>query len=301
MRARIRWPSSGGPLTNAQLLPIMDDVLQSEVFPRVLEAKEDYRVYFKDYTLTADQAEYRLPPRAHAGRLKDVQIVDASGNAVSVPQIDLEQIADTHAFSTGNIYRPRAFYWRDDWIGLHPAPRSTGEILRLYYYMRPGELVLEASAATVSDVTGELQSVISMSGVPGTWSEGDEVDIIGGTGGFPTLHMEEELGDLLGSLVVTLPVDENQAQVGDWVALAGQSPIPQIPDVAFPLLTLRTAAIACEVTKDTQGASVQSQLADRAEAKMAQLLQMRIDGEPKIVTPEYSPLRQTGAYYRRWR
>lgn len=59
---------ANGGLTDAEVLLLADGELTSYVFPRLLQAHEEYAVVVSDQAVTAGVASYAIHGRAHASR-----------------------------------------------------------------------------------------------------------------------------------------------------------------------------------------------------------------------------------------
>src|SRR5258708_36626539 len=113
-------------------------------------------------------------------------------------------------------------------------------------------------------IRGIVGHVVTVGNVPTTFTTSVTYDIISNT---PQMFISQG-DDLTITLVaganITFTALPSTVQVGDWVCLAMQSPIPQIPfKPGFQLLLQLSAAKCLEIHGDTQGFNIaMSQAAD---------------------------------------
>ena len=294
VQARAFWPSSGAPLTDAQILTLANEELRDYVFPFVLQARSEYRLADLDHSITSSTQLYRCPPRAHAGRLSDVLYVDTNSNETSLDRMWLEEVGNQgqlHGTVASSIGRDYQWFFKGDFVGLYPTPSTTADTLRLRYYMRPGKLVTEAAAGQITAITG---ATLTIATVPATWTTANTFDLVSATGTHATLAIDLAAGTVNtgASADIDLSVaPTSELAVGDWIALAGESPIPNIPEAVHSLLYHRTVIRMMEGAGDLDKWKLANAATAGYEDAARKLLSDRIDGEPDIIMPNYSALR----------
>ncbi len=80
----------------------------------------------------------------------------------------------------------------------------------------------------------------------------------------------------------SLPTD---LAVGDWIALAEYSPIPQVPFEFLPVLAQMTVIKALEANGDNEGVGRAKKDLEVLQANAIQLITPRNHGEPKRIQP----------------
>jgi len=309
------WSDSDGPLTDAEILRIANSEMQSHVFPLVLNAsKGAWRSYDFDQSITADQQYYRLPPRSHGSRLYDVVYVNSNSDESSIPVLKESESAEYYNRSTGR--GPDRFYIKDGSVWLLPTPNSTTGTLRLKYPMRPGKLVATSAGSTpaAAKITtigaaasgGGTERTFTFDTVPTAWTDGDLMDVVRGDGAFETSALDMTSADISTGASGTVDVEEADftvadIAVGDYFCLAGESCIPQIPDVAHPYLVARVKVQMAIVNRDRDGYNMEKDVAAAMRAELEEMLGERVEGEPDIVVPNFSPVRQISGAGRSWR
>jgi hypothetical protein len=280
VRRRAMLPTATAAGTeDADLLRVLNEELQSYVVPVLLSLREDFLLYDEDVATVAGTAAYRIPSRAIGGKLREAAIVTSSGAVRNLSRIQIDELEEWGS-GTGT---PTAFYFKGGKLVLMPTP-STAETLRLTYYIRPNELVAATATRVVSSVNTGTGVVTLSSAAPGTFTTGVRYDIIAGASGFEPMAINLPASAVSGSDVTFDAADlPSGLAAGDYVCLAEQSPVAQVPAEWHPLLVQRVAAHFLEMTGFLQEAQAAGMEAGRLEEKLRTTFAPRIDGEPKIV------------------
>lgn len=246
--------------------------------PAIRKVRAEYYVTHVDYTLVADQAEYRIPHRAATNSVRQVYWLDSADRVNELNPVALGDAIDYSSRSG----RPAKYTVKDDRLVLLPAPNAALGTLRVLYERRPSSLVLLASAQAVT-------AVIVDSGNWFVTTDGSEaafddltVDIVRSKPPF-SLAVRDATVDLgLGTLGFTPKSWDILPAVGDFVCLAGESCVPQIPVELHPLLALasavkllrpvdREAAMELQTELDLDMPKVLASLAPRQQGKQQKL------------------------------
>lgn len=288
-------PSVQALFDDSDLVTIMDFEMSSKILPMIDNQAEEYFIKIQDIPYSTSQTIFPLPPRATADKLRSVSFLDNNNNEVRIPRLRPEDIM-SNVNATGLAINPAlwGFYLQDNLIVLYLSSANGGSssfpFLRLRYVRMPSTLVEEADCAQITAITG---NVITVNTVPTTFTTTITYDIVSNS---PQMFVSK--GD---NLTVTSIVGNNITftalpvvpptlpgpQVGDWVCLAMQSPIPQIPfKPGFQLLLQLSAAKCLEIHGDTQGFNVaMSQAADMKDYFIS-VLTPRVDANViRLTTP----------------
>lgn len=271
-------PTSQNTFSTTDMLALADDEILTGIVPLIMSARESYFQATSDVTIVSGTAAYPIPERAIGDKLKEVQIVDASGNVSDLNRTEVESAAG-YSTSSG---QPSAFYLDGTDIVLVPTPNMSGYSLRLTYFRRPGTLVAITAAGTITAIDTALKQV-TISSSPTTFTTSQTFDLVKAKPGFKTLAMDQAI-TAIGSNVITftnaLP---SGLAVGDFVTLSTQSPVPQIPVEFHSVLALRVAvAILRSLGHEKEADSKQKEL-DKIEAAALGLISPRVEGEAKRI------------------
>jgi len=273
----------------SDLVTVMDFEMSSKILPLIDNQAEEYFVTPDDIPYIPSITVYPLPMRATADKLRSVSFVDANNNEIRIPRLRPEDIM-SNVNSTGLAINPAlwGFFLQNNkcvlYLGSFTGSSQSYKFLRLRFVRMPNTLVLEAACGQITTIVG---NVVTVGNVPATFTTSATYDIISNS---PQMFVSQ--GDdlivttILGSDITfaTLP---STARVGDWVCLAMQSPIPQIPfKPGFQFLLQLSAAKCLEIHGDIQGYNVaMSQAADMKELFIS-VLTPRIDGNVvRLTTP----------------
>lgn len=256
-------PSVQALFTNSNLVDILNFEMDSKIVPIMDNQAEEYGIYVKDYTYSTSVTEYDIPSRALGGKLRSVSFVDSNGNEVRIPRLRVEDIM-SNVNATGLAINPAlwGFYFQNNKVKLYLGSMQGGSssfaYLRMRYIRQPGTLVLSTACAEVVSVLG---NVVTCTTVPTTFTTAQTYDMISNS---PQMFVSQ--GDDLTITAVTTGTNgtitftdtpPSTLQAGDWICLAGQSPIPQIPfNPGFQLLLQLSAAKCLEIHGDVQGFNV---------------------------------------------
>lgn len=103
---------------------------------------------------------------------------------------------------------------------------------------------------------------------------------------FRKQDMRRSIDDRSSTPVYILP------KKGDYIALAGETIIPQIPDELHSMLAQRVACRCLEALGDREGLAAANAKLVEMETKTAILINDRVEGSPQKVVNHNSPLRQ---------
>lgn len=291
VKLKIMAPSSQLTISDADILRLATEELLGLVSPIVSSARAQYYETVSDTTITS-ATTYTLPYRALGGRIVNAVLIDASGSEWLIPIIEYSE-EEARQYSSSTTSPCPVAYIRNQKLCFVGAPNSGGT-LRITYYIRPGDLILTTDARQLTAVGA---SSITMSSALGTIATGTEFDIISNKPLF-TYRGIDQTGTVAGDVItVTPPAD---TVIGDWVAPAGQSPIPQIPYELHPVLTQRTAARCLEILGDRKGMEALLVGAETFLSQALTLVAPRVVGQPSYIVNTNGPFRRYGGRYRRW-
>lgn len=266
-------PTNQSLFSTSDFLEFAWEEMLTDLIPCIMSAREEYFVADYDYSITADQAAYAIPPRAIGDALRDVKVVDGT-EQWSLPRLEPEQVGDTASGQEG-------FFLRANDVVLVPTPTISQYTLRLSHHRRPGKPVATTSAAQITSV-GATSVVVSS--VPSTWTTGTLVDFIKAKPGFQCLGIDQAITGVSGTTVNFTAVPSGVA-VGDWLALATESPIIQIPVELHPVLA-QMVANRCQIAQGKPAKVDREELMKMRDAALG-LLTPRVAGEPrKIKAPQ---------------
>lgn len=279
VKLRAFIPVSQATFTAADTLLLADAETQTTVIPLLQSVKSDYWLTYKDHTITASQANYDIPARAIGMALRDVQIVSSGGDVTSIPQINVEDVNTTVSGE------PVAFYIKQNQVYLFPTPSSTTGTLRLHYYLRPAKLVQTTDAGLISTIsTGS--NYVTVASIPSAWTTSYTYDLIKQDGASEPLAIDQAATSIASTTITFTSTMPTSLRVSDYVALAGETPIPQIPAEVRPVLAQATAVRMME-SMMLPGVDFARSTLDREIKTATMLLSQRVEGESKKIRAKH--------------
>ena len=268
-------PTSSKSFTNDDFLAHADFVLQGELVPLIRSVREDYLVKLKKY---ASASTVYLPPRAIGMSISNVQLV-VNNNVNRIPIVSTYDI-DTYIGSPTDTF---VCYFTGNILNILPTP-TVGEIW-LYYFMRPGSLVLPSACA---QITGIASNVLTCSSVPSTMLVGVTTDIVSQIPGFETYQMDTAITAVTSNTITFADAVPSTVSIGDYVCIAGESPVPQLPVELHPLLAQMIAVKVCEANGyEAKFNQAMAKLAQMKETAM-KLITPRNEQGPRFIQPDDS-------------
>lgn len=271
-KRRASVPTSQATLDQQGFLDVANEELQGYVVPIVIAETSRYLLTEVDQIL-AGQTTFRMPTRAVGGKLANMAILDTTGNYVKLPQIGIEDLdqAEFGGFVKGNTL--------NIWNRLQPLPANL-VTLRLSYYQRPNTLVLPTAVGVVQSILG---SAITLTGTPPAgFVNGAVYDLVRAQPGFECLNTDLVGNTSSNTITMSTPPSTDLA-VGDYVCLAKQAPVAQIPLEFHPLLQQALAVKILQSLCDFEALAAAEKILMRMEADARALVAQRIDGEPPQV------------------
>lgn len=304
VKRRISMPENQALLADTDILELGNDVIRSYIVPCIISVRQDYFIYIQDQALTAGTQDYDIPYRALARGLRDMKIVDSNVSIVrDLVKVDLE---DAHLFSNdNNSVNPYGFHFLGDKVRIVPPP-STGTTMSIRFFIElpPNDLIEFSNAATITGISGDFDSdptiSVTVGAVPSAFTVSSSYDFIAGKQGNFTRAFDKTPSSLAGLTLTFATADvPSTLAVGDYVSLAGQSPVLQLPDDAFAWTVTKTARRCLSSISDFEGDG-RLQEDDSAEEKnLKQVLEPRIRGETTKIINRFSLVRQGRFYYGR--
>jgi hypothetical protein len=216
----------------------------STLVGEVLGAREEYLVFQDVLPVTAGQTSYRIPYRAVNGEVRHLWFEDGSGSRFRLYAKAIEDMENYLTTSTGY---PDGFYVMGNNIELMPPPNVNGTLVMAYPF-RPNLLVDATTTQSVIAVD-KVNNIVTVPNIPPNFINGALYDLIDHLSGNGIVHY-----DLVGSIsgnTISFPTPIPDVAVGNYIAQAGQSPVPMIPEEGHPLL-LEMTVLRTEMVRGNQ-------------------------------------------------
>ena len=302
-KVRAGWPTSGGYLSDAEVLSLADDEMLTTMAALLRRAREEFWVtQAPDVPVSASSPDVRVPSRALGSALRDVLVV-SGGNVWNAPEIAPEEAFRYRSAADGSWRSPFAFYCEGSYLKLLPTPTNGNYSIRLKYYRRPSELIEGSTTAgsvttwRVGEIASIADNVVTLKDdIPASFTTDEAYDIVDGLSPHDSASDDLSLSSF-DTVAKTMTFSDSMAsrvKKGDYVTLSGESPVVQLPDALFPLLILATVRSMHVSSNDTASAGLAEQLLARKSAAVLPLIEPRVIGERPVVINRNSALRGGG-------
>lgn len=281
IKNRALIPTSQETFTDEDLLQMADEELLTSLVPLILSTQEDYYTSWKDYPV--DGKEYEISSRALGGKLRDVVCVNETGDEYSVPRVNPEDAEYSDEFS---------FFLRANRVIFTELPKDP---VRVYFHIRPNCLIKSMNCGVVTAIDTDLRTV-EISTIPSNFTAASIYDVVSPKAPFQCRAIDLTPTDITDSVLTfdVLPT----VSLGDYLCLAGQSPVVQLPYDLIPVLAQSVAVKVLEGNGDRDGMAAAQARLDTMGRNAFKLLEPRVDGQPSKVINYQSSLRYFNRYRR---
>jgi len=291
-------PNAQTRLNNTDFCNFINDCQTKRLIPSVLKVREEFFVTKKDYALGDGLRTFDIPERAVGQRVRQIQVIDADGKILQNIQRLSPEIGEQ--FSTTGLYDDKllGYIFEDNKIITSQDFSSTGPTLRIRYFRRPSRVVPTTNCAKVVGVA--LNGIVTIETTTAAFSTGDRVDFINGKPHFNSKGDDKVVVTASSSLIEFDPADLGDLAPGDWIAFAGETPIPQFPVELHSILIQYAVARVLDALGDDSG--YQRAITDLTalEDNLFEMLDDRDDGSPQKIIAPNNLWNRTPYRYWRW-
>lgn len=274
------FPTSNDLFSNADYLVLLNHQMKTEIVPVMMLLSEEYFLLTKDYTI-ATGTTYRIPTRAIGAKVRDLKYIDGSGNYTSIDRLREE---DRPLNNTG-------FYVVRNSIELSSG--FTGGTLRMTYFSRPNDLVLSTACGEITSIdTGTNEIVVSS--LPSTFAIGTLCDLVQASNPYDLLSYDIAITNISGTTVTFASLPSGLA-VGDWLCLAGEAPVPMLPEEMHPVL-VQSALVAALSSKKDKAVEYETKVLERVKQDAIRMLDPRVENDSET----FKSGRILGYFTNRW-
>lgn len=306
VRLGMSLPNIENRFSDAALLDLANDEIQSSVLPWLFSLREEYSITSQDFSLSSLATNgYLNYPLFSSGRtLKDIWVTDSNtldrASFKPLERIGLDRSWIYNNTETNSTYGdfPRAFVLQGDRIYLYPKPTATTTgTLRLYYHVIPNTLVNINRGANISSISGDDTITIG-SGVPSFMrSAGVKLDIIFQTPDYQVFIRDQEVSSSTNSTITLVGYDATNTLsgagflTGMLVCLAGETTETPLPVEVNQLLIQSIIVRVLESMNAPQQLGLALERFNRLKTQLRQILSPRAENRPITFVPSYSFLR----------
>ncbi len=266
-------PLSNSTFNAPEIINLSNRELQTALISQILSIREGYYLTYHDFAMNST-GQFSIPSQAIGGALDAVQIfIDPS--IIPVNRLEhAEQFSSVAPATTTYGY-----FIAGNTVNIMPNP--TFGVVRLWFMRRPNALVTTSSAGLITAISG---NDITVSSLPSSFLNGTSVNLCQDQPNFDVLT-ETSITNIVGT-VVTLDSISSDLALGDWLCLADQTPVPQIPVEFRPLLEQRVVVKIYELQGYLEKMKAAGEMLKRMEEDCFKLISPRVGTQTKIINPQ---------------
>ena len=274
------FPTANDLFSTSDYLVLFNMIMQTEITPTMLLLSEDYFLLNKDFTISSGSS-YRIPKRAVGSKLRDLQIIDSGGNITPLSRL----------FEEDRPSNPVGYYLVRNSIELSDG-FNTGT-LRVKYFSRPNKLVETTSCAQVTAIdTGNVQ--VTVSAVPSTFATDVLCDFVQNNNPYDLLDYDNAIVGVSGSTITMTSLPDG-LEVGDWVCLATESPVPMVPEEMHPII-VQAALVNALSSKKDKALDFEAKALEKMKQDAIRMLDPRVEND----SVNFRTGRLLGFFSNRW-
>lgn len=279
---------SGSGFSTADFLQLASEEQSLHVMAFLKGIREEYTVATLDIAVTS--ATVPLPQRAAGAALRNIAWVVDDENAPELVRIEPE-LRNGYA-STSD--RPAAYMFEGNNVVLVPGVSSG--TLRVKYQQRLSRLVLPEECGQIAAINTGTRTVTLVDSLPSDFTTSEtydylsKYDFVSNAPNFVIKGMDYVCTSRdTGAKTLTFSADlPSDLFVGDWLAHAEETPIPQLPAEVHTLLGVRTAEVILQGQGSARLPAVQAAV-KQARADALALLTPRSDSSPRVIVRRSGP------------
>ena len=277
-------PTAQTTFQPTDFLALADDSIKAKLVPLIIKHCEEFYVRPYDYSVLANTSTYAIPTRAVNMMLRAVQLVDST-NANVLINLDRLNIEDLYMSMSGSRVRMQknGFYLEGNNVVLFPIPLQVGGTLRLKYFIRPSQLVPLSSCAQILSINTGTNTITCVA-LPSTWSTANTFDLVKANPGFECTAIDQLATTVTGATITFTTTLPTNVSVGDYICLANQSCIVQVPPELQPLLFQYVVIRVLSAQGDANALKAAIAELEALEKNASILLAPRVQGSTKRVT-----------------
>lgn len=279
-------------LSDEDILFLASEELELDVISSVLKAREEYYVYSIDIPKNST-GRYQIPSRATASRLRSVFLKDSNNTLYKCAQISPDAVPLVQNYYNQGIYDPMFYIENDEVVFVNDTAQSIdASTVVLKYYLEPNTLVLPERCLKITGIDTNTGTInVEERQVPENLEPSGLIDFIQYKPSNKIKSMDVTIVSVSSNTpvnsqkyIVVDPADiPDDLEVGDWIASAGESPVPQLVANLRPLLTQSTICRILESQGDNNNIAVAIKKLDKMVSGMKTLVQDRAEGNSQKI------------------
>lgn len=289
LRNKYLTPQSQVQFETDDVISLMDDEMRATFISCLNSVREEYWVTNFDQSIVSTTTSYTIPQRASGGMLRDIVLVDPSGNQIECTRLSPVQIKQTFPFGLQLPLYTFGYYLQDDQVFLYPqqSANATAYTLRMRYLRRPNNLTSVSNCGKILTIAS---NVLTLDNLDSTWTTSTTFDIIQNFPQFNSISDGATITAITSATnEITLTTVPDDIAVGMYVCPTLTTCIPQIPYEFYGLLINKAIMTMASSLGDSQGFQLAEKNYIDTKNSLIKLVDPRVQGGRKIVVNRNSP------------
>lgn len=310
VKRRMALPIDQSTFTKQDIIDILNEEMDLQMVSYLLSNHEEYLVNKVEYPLNASDPSdegnfsFKIPARSVGNKLRRLCYVNDTGVQTQLTRVEPEKLVYFQKIG----YQTYSYYIENDMVKLvNKYTIANATKIRMYYELSPSKLVEDKYAAVIQSVDRNT-GVFVLDKIPENFTTSSLYDFINSdspnkctTLDVPVLTINTQTKTMTfnptqpGGLL-TFPTD---VKAGDYICVAGESIVPQIPTELHPMLAQMAAVAILEAQGDAQAIQIAAARLQKMRETTEDLIDNRVEGSNQKINNFSSPMSQTRIRYRR--
>lgn len=274
-------PTSQVTFQSTDFYALIDDSIRAKILPLVIKHMAEFYVFPCQFPVLSKQSAYPIPSRAVNQMLRSIQIVSSTDKdtMVNLEQLNIEDLYTGISGNARFLIRKSGFYMQGNNVILYPTPTQNLDLLQMNIFIRPGQMVDPSACAQITAIGS---NTLTTSGVPSTWTTSNTVDLVKALPGFDYTAIDQVITGINSGVITFQNSIPTTVSIGDYVCLAQQSCVVQVPVELQPLLTQYVVVRVLSAQGDIKLKEAVAEL-EALEKNASLLLAPRVQGSVKRI------------------
>lgn len=299
IKRRAMIPSDQNTFTDQDFLDMLNEEILYFGAPHLLRTHEEYLLVSEDFALDGSR-EYQIPHRSLGNKLRELAYVTNVDNTTAsfdeqvyeLSRISVDDLPDYNNYSSSRY--TNTFYLQGNKIILLGEFALTDAVLRMHYYLRPNCLVKENKVATINSIDTATGTIV-LNSFPDGFAGSPEMDFVQFKAANQVLAFDKQPTsvDSNTKTVIFAPADlPSELIAGDYLTVAQETIVPQLPVELHAVLAQRVAIAALESLGDEQGKQSAERQLEKMEKATTDIIDNRVEGAPEKINNRHGALRE---------
>jgi hypothetical protein len=301
IKRRAMIPSDQNTFTDEDFLEMLNEELQYFGIPHLLRTHEEYLLTFEDIPLSNGDGKYPIPYRAIGNKLREASYITNVSGLTSNPgseqvyelaRISVEDLPDYNNYASSRY--AQAFYLENNNLVLLGEVPITDAVLRMHFYLRPNTLVLDSKAGKIQSIDAATGTVV-LESFPTEFSSSPDMDFVQDKSPNIILGYDKtptSVDSATRTVIFNADDIPGDLVVGDYLNIAQETIVPQLPVELHAILAQRVAVAALEALGDQEGLVAAQKRLEMMEKASNDIIDNRVEGAPEKINNRHGTLRE---------